>query len=304
MNFEVTILGSSSATPIHQGHPTAQVLNIRERFFLIDCGEGTQGQFLKYKFKLNKLSHIFISHLHGDHYLGLVGLLSTLHLQGRTTEIHIYGQPELMDVIELQLRLSQTRLRYQLIFHPVQHYAPSIIYEDDDMLIKSIILNHRIPCTGYHFSEKPKPRKLIIAKLQQHNIPFSFYGRLKDGFDYEDDEGKIIPNAELTISSTAPRSYAFCSDTCYDESIIDEIKGVNLLYHEATFMNDLAERAKTTFHSTSLQAATIAKKAGVDKLIVGHFSARYRDLKPLLDEARTVFKNTELAIEGHKFSVE
>lgn len=271
---------------------------------MIDCGEGTQGQFLKYKFKLNKLSHIFISHLHGDHYLGLVGLLSTMHLQGRTTEIHIYGQPELMDVIELQLRLSQTRLRYQLIFHPVQHYAPSIIYEDDDMLIKSIILNHRIPCTGYHFSEKPKPRKLIIAKLQQHNIPFSFYGRLKDGFDYEDDEGKIIPNAELTISSTAPRSYAFCSDTCYDESIIDEIKGVNLLYHEATFMNDLAERAKTTFHSTSLQAATIAKKAGVDKLIVGHFSARYRDLKPLLDEARTVFKNTELAIEGHKFSVE
>lgn len=201
MNFEVTILGSSSATPIFQRHPTAQVLNIRERFFLVDCGEGTQAQFLKYKVRLSKITHIFISHLHGDHYLGLVGLLSTMHLQGRTNEIHVYGQAELMDVIELQLRLSMTRLRYQIIFHPIKHFAPAIILEDEDMIVKTIILNHRIPCTGFLFKEKPKPRKLLVNKLQQYNIPFSFYGKLKDGFDYRDVDGNVIANDELTISS-------------------------------------------------------------------------------------------------------
>lgn len=304
MNFEVTILGSSSATPIFQRHPTAQVLNIRERFFLVDCGEGTQAQFLKYKVRLSKITHIFISHLHGDHYLGLVGLLSTMHLQGRTNEIHVYGHAELMDVIELQLRLSMTRLRYQIIFHPIKHFAPAIILEDEDMIVKTIILNHRIPCTGFLFKEKPKPRKLLVNKLQQYNIPFSFYGKLKDGFDYRDVDGNVIANDELTISSRAPRSYAFCSDTVYDESIINEIRGVDLLYHEATFLHDMVERAQTTFHTTSLQAATIAKKAEVKKLIIGHFSARYKELHPLLDEARTVFPNTELAIEGNRFEVE
>ncbi len=304
MNFEVTILGSSSATPIFQRHPTAQVLNIRERFFLVDCGEGTQAQFLKYKVRLSKITHVFISHLHGDHYLGLVGLLSTMHLQGRTNEIHIYGQAELMDVIELQLRLSMTRLRYQIIFHPIKHFAPAIILEDEDMIVKTIILNHRIPCTGFLFKEKPKPRKLLVNKLQQYNIPFSFYGKLKDGFDYRDLDGNIISNTELTIPSRKPRSYAFCSDTIYDESIINEIRGVDLLYHEATFMHDMVERAQTTFHTTSFQAATIAKKAEVKKLIIGHFSARYKELQPLLDEARTVFPNTELAIEGNRFEVE
>ena len=304
MNFEVTILGSSSATPIFQRHPTAQVLNIRERFFLVDCGEGTQAQFLKYKVRLSKITHIFISHLHGDHYLGLVGLLSTMHLQGRTNEIHVYGQAELMDVIELQLRLSMTRLRYQIIFHPIKHFAPAIILEDEDMIVKTIILNHRIPCTGFLFKEKPKPRKLLVNKLLQYNIPFSFYGKLKDGFDYRDVDGNVIANDELTISSRAPRSYAFCSDTVYDESIINEIRGVDLLYHEATFLHDMVERAQTTFHTTSLQAATIAKKAEVKKLIIGHFSARYKELQPLLDEARTVFPNTELAIEGNRFEVE
>ncbi|MBS1764178.1 MAG: ribonuclease Z [Bacteroidetes bacterium] len=304
MNFEVTILGSSSATPIFQRHPTAQVLNIRERFFLIDCGEGTQSQFLKYKVRLSKITHIFISHLHGDHYLGLVGLLSTMHLQGRTTEIHIYGQAELMDVIELQLRLSMTRLRYQIIFYPVKHFAPAIIMEDEDMIVKTIILNHRVPCTGFIFKEKPKPRKLLVNKLQQYNIPFSYYGKLKDGFDFKDVDGNVIANTELTIAARSPRSYAFCSDTIYDESIIEDIKGVNLLYHEATFMHDMADRAQATYHTTSIQAATIAKKAEVQKLIIGHFSARYRELQPLLDEAKTVFENTELAIEGTRFSLD
>lgn len=303
MPFELTILGSSSATPTYNRHPTAQVLNIRERFFLIDCGEGTQSQLVRYKIKYNRISHIFISHLHGDHYLGLMGLLSTMHLQGRTSEIHLFGQQELMDIIELQLRLSQTILKYNLIFHPIKNFTGSIIHEDEDLTVRTIVLNHRIPCTGFLFREKPKPKKLLINKMQQYNIPFKFFAGIKNGEDYEDDFGNIIKNSELTMSSANPRSYAFCSDTIYDEQLADEVSGVDLLYHESTFMHDLIDRAKATFHSTCIEAATIALKADVKKLIIGHFSARYKDLSPLLAEAKTVFKDTELAIEGKKFVV-
>lgn len=304
MTFEVTILGSSSATPIYTRHPTAQVLNIRERFFLIDCGEATQSQLVRYRIRFSRISHIFISHLHGDHYLGLMGLLSTMNLQGRTNELHVYGQQDLMDIIELQLRLSQTHLRYNLVFHAVRQYAGSVILEDEDVVVKTILLNHRIPCTGFLFSERSKPRKLIVNKLQQYNIPFAWYSKLKEGCDYEDDFGKIIKNDELTLSSRQPRSYAFCSDTIYDESIVEDIKGVDMLYHESTFMHDMLERAQQTYHTTSLQAALIAKKAEVKKLLIGHFSARYKTLQPLLLEARSVFKNTELAVEGSVFKVD
>jgi len=303
MPFELTILGSSSATPTYNRHPTAQVLNIRERFFLIDCGEGTQTQLVRYRLKYNRIGHIFISHLHGDHYLGLMGLISTMHLQGRTNELHIFGQQELMDIIELQLRLSNTILRYQLIFHPIKNFSGTLIHEDDDLTVRTIVLNHRIPCTGFLFKEKPKPRKLLINKMQHFSIPFNYFAGIKNGDDYEDDFGNIIKNQELTISSGNPRSYAFCSDTIYDEQLADEVRGVDLLYHESTFMHDLVDRAKATFHSTTIEAATIAQKAEVRKLIIGHFSARYKDLNPLLIEARTVFKNTDLALEGMKFEV-
>jgi ribonuclease Z len=304
MKFEVTVLGSSSATPIYTRHPTAQVLNIRERFFLIDCGEGTQLQMMRYKIKIQRISHIFISHLHGDHYLGLMGLISTMHLQGRTSELHLYGQQELMDIIELQLRLSNTILRYNLIFHPVRHYVSTLILEDEDLQVKTIVLNHRIPCTGFLFREKAKPRKLLMNKMQQYNIPFNFFNRIKNGENYEDDNGNIILNEELTMPSLPPRSYAFCSDTIYDESIINDIRGIDLLYHESTFSHDMLDRAQATFHTTSQQAAELAKKANVKKLIIGHFSARYKNLSPLLMEARNVFSNTELALEGLKFAVE
>ena len=303
MQFELTILGSSSATPTQNRHPTAQVLNIRERFFLIDCGEGTQSQLVRYKIKYSRIGHIFISHLHGDHYLGLMGLLSTMHLQGRNNEIHIYGQQELMDIIELQLRLSQTVLRYNLIFHPVKNYSGTIILEDEDLSVSTISLNHRIPCTGFLFKEKPKPRKLLINKMKQYNIPFKYYAGIKNGENYEDDFGNIIPNKELTISAGRPRSYAFCSDTVYLEHLADEVRGVDLLYHESTFMHDLLDRAKATFHSTSIEAATVAKNAGVQRLVIGHFSARYKDLAPMLEEARTIFPESELALEGRKFVV-
>ncbi|MBL0340517.1 MAG: ribonuclease Z [Bacteroidetes bacterium] len=303
MPFELTILGSSSATPTYNRHPTAQVLNIRERFFLIDCGEGTQTQLVRYKLKYNRISHVFISHLHGDHYLGLMGLLSTMHLQGRTNELHLFAQQELMDIIELQLRLSQTILRYNLIFHPVKNYTGTLIHEDEDVTVWTIVLNHRVPCTGFLFREKPKPRKLLISKMQQFNIPFKHFAGIKNGSDYEDDFGKVIKNKDLTISSGLPRSYAFCSDTLFNEQLADEVKNVDLLYHEATFMHDLVDRAKATFHSTCIEAATIAKNATVGKLIIGHFSARYKNLSPLLSEAKTVFENTELALEGNKFIV-
>ncbi|HEX5001393.1 MAG TPA: ribonuclease Z [Bacteroidia bacterium] len=303
MPFELTILGCSSATPTHNRHPTAQVLNIRERFFLIDCGEGTQSQLTRFKLRYSKIGHIFISHLHGDHYLGLMGLLSTMHLQGRTTDIHLFGQQELMDLIELQLRLSQTVLRYRLIFHPVKHYAGTIIHEDEDVVVSSIVLNHRVPCTGFLFREKPRPLKLRIGKIRQYNIPFSWYNDIKAGADFIDGNGAHIPNSELTMPPEKPRSFAFCSDTKYDEQVADEVTGVDLLYHEATFMHDLSERAQTTFHSTARQAAQIAQRAGAGRLIIGHFSARYKDLTPLLDEARAVFPSTELAEEGKRYLV-
>lgn len=303
MSFELTILGSSSATPLINRHPSAQVLNYRERFFLIDCGEGTQMQMLHYKIRMSKIHHILISHLHGDHYLGLMGLLFTMHLNGRTDELHLYGQPELMDIIELQLKLSNTILRFPLIFHPVQNYSPRLIYDDDEFQVSTIVLNHRIPCTGFLFREKHKLRKLNMDEVSKYEIPISKYNRIKAGEDFADQNGNIIKNETLTLPPPAVKSYAYCSDTLFEEDIIPYIKGADVLYHEATFGEDMSDRAKVTFHSTAMQAATIAKLADVKKLVIGHFSARYKDLQPLLDEAQKVFANTELAVEGSTLNI-
>ncbi|MBL7923702.1 MAG: ribonuclease Z [Bacteroidia bacterium] len=304
MGFELTILGSSSATPIYNRHPTSQLLIFRDRHFLIDCGEGTQMQMLKYKIRYHRISHIFISHLHGDHYLGLMGLLSTYHLQGRSSDLHLFGQQELMDVIEMHLRLSQTQLRYNLIFHPIRHYSPEILLEDDELYVRTIVLSHRIPCTGFVFGEKPRPRRLKVEKLQEYNIPFTQYTRIKAGDHFTDAEGHTILNEELTESPPAPRSYAFCSDTIYLPELAEDVKGVDLLYHEATFLHEMKERAAATFHSTAREAAMIAREARAGKLLIGHFSARYKALEPLLDEAREIFPNTEMAIEGEVFRLE
>ena len=303
MVFEVSILGSSSATPIYQRHPTAQVLNIHERFFLVDCGEGTLIQLNRYKIKFHRINHIFISHLHGDHYLGLLGLLSTMHLQGRTIPIHLYCQAPLKEIIDIQLKYSETILRFPIHYHMLDPKNSAVIMEDDDLEVSTIILNHRIPCTGFLFKEKPRSRKLQKDKLQKFNVPISVYQDLKNGMDYTDEFGKVIANSELTTDPKNARSYAFCSDTCYDERILPQISEIDLLYHEATFLNDKEERAKETFHSTAAQAATIAKKANVKRLIIGHFSARYKNLYPLLDEAKEVFPETALAMEGDVFSI-
>ena len=303
MVFEVSILGSSSATPIYQRHPTAQVLNIHERFFLVDCGEGTLIQLNRYKIKFHRINHIFISHLHGDHYFGLLGLLSTMHLQGRTIPMNLYCQPALKEIIDIQLKHSETALRFEIIYHFLDSLNSQIIFSDEDIEIKTIILNHRIPCTGFLFKEKSRLRKLVKEKLQKYSISVASLQELKNGKDIVDDNGHVILNSELTTNPKPTRSYAFCSDTCYDERILPFIEKVDLLYHEATFLSDKEDRAKETFHSTAAQAATIAQKANVNRLIIGHFSARYKNLYPLLDEAKAVFPDTTLAMEGDIFSI-
>jgi len=302
-SFEVIVLGSSSATPAYNRNPSAQLLNINEKFYLIDCGEATQNQLNKFKLKSSRIDYIFISHLHGDHYLGLVGLLSTMHLNGRTKEIHVFGPPQLKEIVDLQLVVSETQLRYEVIFHFTHTEYPEQIFENNDVTVETIILNHRIPTTGFLIKEKPRKRKINTAKLEEYDIPLEYIPLLKNGIDYTDKFGHIILNAELTFDPNPSRSFAYCSDTLYNEDFIEQIEGVNFLYHEATFLHELIDRAVETFHTTALQAGIIAKKAKVRQLMIGHFSARYRDLEPLLAEAKSEFDNVVLAIEGEKFLI-
>lgn len=304
MSFELTILGSSSATPIYQRHPTAQVISIHERFFLMDCGEGTLIQLNRYRIKFHRINHIFISHLHGDHYLGLLGLISTMHLQGRTAELHLYSPPELREIVEIQLKYSETNLRYPLVWHFTDPRNPGPVYEDDMLTVECFPLNHRIPCTGFLFREKQRLRKLVRERLAEHQVPLSAYQSLKEGQDFVRADGKVISNSELTLDPPRARSYAFCSDTIYDPRLTDIVRGVDLLYHEATFLSDLEDRARETFHSTAGQAAAIARDAAVKRLIIGHFSARYKNIYPLLEEAKAVFEATTLAMEGDRFQIE
>lgn len=302
-NFELTILGCSSATPTSSRNPTAQLLNVAERFFLIDCGEATQIQLRKYKIKFQKINHIFISHLHGDHFFGLMGLLSSMHLLGRTNELHLYCPAELQEIIEIQFKHSQTYLKYKIEYHPHRYIANDLLFEDNKVEVRSILLNHRIPCCGFLFKEKPILANISKETIKEYEIPVEQILPIKNGADFINHDGKLIPNHKLVSNRLKPRSYAYCSDTCYDERIIEVIKGASLLYHEATFMNDMQGRAKETFHSTTIQAATIAQKAEVQQLMIGHYSARYKDLQPLLDEAQGVFKNTLLAVEGQSMQV-
>ncbi|MFA4852837.1 MAG: ribonuclease Z [Bacteroidales bacterium] len=303
MSFKLTILGCSSATPTLYRHSSAQILNVNERLFLIDCGEGAQMQMRKFKIKFQRINHIFISHLHGDHYLGLIGFLFTLHLLGRTKEMHIYSNYELKEIIDLQLKISETTLLYPLIFHPIDSTRPKVIYADDHTTVSTIPLDHRIPTVGFLFIEKPKERKIKKEVIANMDIPVEEYKKIKGGADYSDKNGKLYKNAELTVEGPVPASYAYCSDTGYTESYIPLIKGVDLLYHEATFMHDKEKNAREKFHCTCVDAATIALKADAKKLMLGHYSARYDDLQPLLEEAKKVFENTILAEEGMVYNI-
>ncbi|MES2274715.1 MAG: ribonuclease Z [Bacteroidota bacterium] len=303
MKFEVTILGSSSATPIFNRNPTAQALNINERLYLVDCGEGTQQQMLRFDVKASRIDYIFISHLHGDHYLGLVGLLSSLHLNGRTKTLHIFCPAPLKEIIDLQFKYSETTVQYPLEYTFIDASVPTKLVDNQDVIIESIPLDHRIPCTGFLFRQKKRLRKLMKEKIEKMNIPVEYYSRLKKGEDYTDANGKFYKNDELTIDSERPKSYAYCSDTLYGESYFRQIANADLLYHEATFLDNMLDRALQTHHTTALQAGEVAAKTNAQKLLIGHFSARYKTLNELLDEARSVFPETELAIEGKTFSI-
>ncbi|WP_295798621.1 ribonuclease Z [Mucilaginibacter sp.] len=304
MKFEVTILGSSSATPIFNRNPTSQAVNINDRWYLIDCGEGTQQQMLRFDIKASKIDHIFISHLHGDHYLGLVGLLSSLHLNGRIKPLHIYCPAHLKEIIDIQLLYSETTIQYPLEYRFTDAEKVEVLLDNQDITVETIPLNHRIACTGFLFKEKKRLRKLMKEKIERLGVPISHYSALKKGEDYVAPNGDIYKNDALTTDSSDPKSYAYCSDTMYDERYFKQISDVTMLYHEATFLDNMLDRALETHHTTALQAGEIALKVNAKRLLIGHFSARYKTLNELLEEAQSVFKDTELAIEGRTFIIE
>lgn len=296
--FELLILGSSAATPTSSRNPTAQLLNIAERFFLIDCGEGTQIQLRRYKARFQSVNHIFISHLHGDHFLGLPGFLASMHLLGRKNELTIYGPQELEEVISVIHKYSDTYLSYPVRFVATQAEHKALLWEDDKVEVYSFPLQHRIRTTGFLFKEKPLPRNIDKYKLEKLEVSFSEIHKLKKGMDATDNYGNIIRNEALTFDPPPPRSYAFCSDTRFFEALAESIAGVDLLYHESTFLEDRIDRAAVTFHSTASQAAKMAVMANAKHLLLGHFSARYTELDDFLAEARPVFQNVSLATEG------
>ncbi|MBC7935133.1 MAG: ribonuclease Z [Rhizobacter sp.] len=299
--LSVTILGNNSAIPAHGRNPTSQVLQTQDESYLIDCGEGTQQQLAKYKIKRGRINHIFISHLHGDHYFGLIGLLTSMGLLGRTTDLHLHAPALLEEIINLQLKAADTILPYKIFFHPLGEEC--LIANDKKITVACIKVNHRIDCWGFIFREKKNPRSIDADKVKAYEIPAAYYDALQKGADYSNKKGTIIANEELTTANTAPKSYAYCADTVYDETIIDKVKDVDLLYHEATYLKDFAVKAAERFHSTTEQAATIAKKANAKKLIIGHFSSKYEVLDDFLKEAVEVFPRTELALEGVCYTI-
>ncbi|HEY4656810.1 MAG TPA: ribonuclease Z [Cyclobacteriaceae bacterium] len=304
MSFKLTILGSSGAVPAYGRFPSAQFLEIQNRQFLVDCGEGAQMQMMRYQINFHRIDHIFISHLHGDHYLGLIGLIFTMQLQHRTNELHLYSHDGLDEILTTQFRRSQFMPTYDIHFHLLPKNENALIYEDDALTVTTIPLIHAIPCSGFLFREKPKPRR-IDKRVLPPGLQVQQLAALKAGNDVVDGKGNLLyRNSDLTLESKHARSYAYCSDTAYTETLLPYIKNADLLYHEATFMFDEESKARETLHSTANDAALIARSAGVRRLLVGHFSARYKDLDPLLREARKVFPGTEVAVEGETYVIQ
>jgi ribonuclease Z len=303
MKFELTILGSNSALPSSTRYTTAQVLNVQERFFLIDCGEGTQIQLRRFKLKFNRINHIFLSHMHGDHVLGLYGLLSSFNLLGRETAVHIYAHPTAKNLIDHFLNYFAQDISYEIILHPFGAGRSQCIYEDKKVTVHTIPLQHRIPTVGFLFSEKPHQHNLKKDAVKTYGLSIAEIHLAKLGMDIERQDGTLIENEKLTIPPYAPRKYAFCSDTRYTEKIIPLVSKADILYHEATFLHDKLETAHKTFHSTAKEAANLARMADVDRLLIGHFSSRYKDIGPLLYEAQSVFPNTVAVNDGDVFSI-
>ena len=304
MTFSVTVLGSSSALPTSQRFPSAHVLNAHERLFLIDCAEGTQIQLRRFGLKLSRIDNIFISHLHGDHVLGLVGLISTLNLLGRKNTLTIYAHAALQPILLQNLSFFVNDIQFTLEFRALDTKRNKVIFDDGKIIVESIPLKHRIASTGFIFREAEKQLNIKKEMIAQHDISLSEIFKIKKGADFIANSGRVIPNSELTFKASLPRSYAYCSDTKYFEKLADYVRGVDLLYHEATFGNDMLTMAKKTGHSTAEQAAMIAKSASVGKLMIGHFSSRYKSITNLLHEARSVFPNTVAANDGDTHTID
>lgn len=302
--FEITILGCGSGVPTPKHMTTAQLVNVDDRFFLLDCGEGTQTQVWKYGMKLTNLDAVFISHMHGDHFFGLLPLLSSMGLMlGRTADLHVYIPEEMKEPLEYDLA-RYCYLPYKVVLHAVDTTKSAVLFENKTLTIESVPLEHRVPCMGFIVREKQKPNVLLPDKCKEYGIPYKEFSKIKDGADYVLPDGAVVPNCELTqASGYVPRSYAFCSDTAYCPALISLVKDVDLLYHEATFVERDSVQADAAAHSTSRQAATIARDANVGKLVIGHYSVRYDSEDELLAEATEVFPNTVASQEGMVFKL-
>ena len=300
--MKLTILGCYSATPRTLNNTTSQVLEINNHMFLIDCGEGTQIHLRRHKVKFNRIKHIFISHLHGDHFFGLVGLISTFRLLTRETDLHIYGPVGIKEVVTLQMKLADSWTNFNLIFHELASEKSVLIFEDDEVEVHTIPLNHRIYTNGFLFKEKEGNRKLDLGLVEDARIHVAYYRKLALGFDVINEDGELIKNKSVTNPGAKPKSYAFCSDTMYQETIVPIIKNVDVLYHESTFLEMHAHLATKTKHATAKQAATIAKKANAGVLLLGHYSTRYDSLEAFKEEANTVFELVELCEDGKVFN--
>jgi ribonuclease Z len=299
--LSVTILGNNSAVPAFNRHPTSQVVTQDGVNYLVDCGEGTQIQMIKYKIRRGKIAHIFISHLHGDHYFGLVGLINTFNLLSHKQELHVYGPDPLQQIIEMQLKVADTQMCYPLHFHTLS--KNEVLVDNEKIRVSCFRTNHRIECYGFLFEEKEGKRKLLIDKVRKHRIPISFYSSLQEGRDYITPRGEVIRNDSITAEPERGKKYAFCADTKYDESLIPVIYGADMIYHETTYLDNMRDKADQRFHSTTKQAAEIARRAMVKKLLIGHFSSKYSSLESFEHEAREVFPNSHLAIEGNTYEI-
>lgn len=300
--FGVTILGNNSALPAYDRHPTAQLVTLDQFQFLVDCGEGTQMQLSRYKIRRSRINHIFISHLHGDHYFGLPGIITSMGLLGRDTELHLYAPLPLKGILDQLLAASSTVLPYELHFHPLEQEG--ILLEDPKFSVEAFKVFHRIECWGFIFRECRNPRRINKQVIGNYKIASSDFDLLKMGHDITSEDGELILNEAVTLPAIPPRSYAYCGDTAFRAAVAEKVKNVNLLYHEATYLKGLEARAEDRLHSTTAQAAEIALQANVKKLLIGHFSSKYEILDQFLEEAQEVFPNSDLAIEGVTYRVQ
>jgi ribonuclease Z len=301
--FAVTILGNNSALPTLERHPTAQIVTCNDQLILVDCGEGTQLQFARYKIRRSRLRYIFISHLHGDHYFGLIGLINSLSLLGRQDPLTVFAPPELEAILRLQMECSGTILQFELQFVPLLEENQGVILEDKDLKVSFFPTQHRIPCYGFSFEMQKRRRKIIPDQTKAYEIPAAYFSKLQQGADYQRKDGLLVKNDWVTLAPPMGKKYVYFADTRFSEDLIPFAKDADLVYHETTYLHNLAERAAERFHSTTVEAATLALKANAHRLIIGHFSSKYTDLTPFEAECREVFPNSDLALEGVSYII-